>query len=112
MAAVVLLDHAGQWQQALVCERRMRQVLRPLGVRLGRGAPPARGALRLLQPAQPRLCYLACDAGWLAVLCDAGEWLALPRTLAVHAPEDLPALPQQDALVDELLEQLGEQAEG
>jgi hypothetical protein len=108
MAALVHFDSQGRWGETLVCERSIRAVLEPLGVAWGRVPALQLVTHRLVTPgASARLLYFRHGAGHVGVLCEPGEWLALPQqgAAAIGRPR---ALPTQEAFVSELLSLLGE----
>lgn len=118
MAAVVLFDADGNWQDTLVCEQRVAAALDGIGASHGRGdaagAVPA--GLRVLEPAgDAGVFYLPRTGGWVGVLCEAGEWVAVPAAAATFEaggePPGLgPLLPAREEFIERLLSLLGEDA--
>lgn len=114
MAAVVLFDRAGNWKDTLVCDRRMGDALHALGAVRGKGPPRGRAlrGLHVLQPdGEAGVFYLPRKDGWLGVLCDAGEWIAVPPALAAPDEDARRALPAPDAFIEHFLALLGEDAD-
>ncbi|MDB5860634.1 MAG: hypothetical protein JWQ76_4323 [Ramlibacter sp.] len=120
MVAVVLFDRAGGWRDTLLCEQRIADALRGVGATHGcdAGADAPAAGLRVLQPTDDDagVYYLPRAEGWLGVLCDAGEWVAVPAALASFAagaqePGPGTALPSQDDFIAHLLSLMGEDAE-
>lgn len=116
MAAVARFNADGEWHDTLVCAERVGAALREVDAVHGQGGHAAAtvSGRQLLQPeGDAALYYLATADGWLGVLCEAEEWLAVPLALPVLAPEQAPAglLPSQDDFIERLLAMMGEEAE-
>ncbi|MGB3072321.1 MAG: hypothetical protein WBC18_27500 [Ottowia sp.] len=157
MVALARFDAEGQWQDTWVCDDLVRQNLAPAGVRIGRwpvrqGAGQGLAAVRAAYGGElaalkqnggaeihlfrsgTGLFYLRSGEGFFGLLCEAGEWVALPAGLAHSfdagdAPAfevlrlfgqfrdvaeaatgaAVPALLPHDAFVAGLLERMGEE---
>ena len=115
MTAVVLFDREGNWQDTLVCAQRMRDALHDVGAVHGGAAERGTAAdLRVLQPTGAAgVFYLPHEGGWLGVLCEAGEWIAVPPALvyldAGETPPVTHRLPSQDDFIDRLLALFGDE---
>ncbi|NML43253.1 hypothetical protein HHL11_05790 [Ramlibacter sp. G-1-2-2] len=108
MSALVYFDRDGAWGETLVCEGRIRGGLQALGVVHGRGkAPPGVPVLR--PQGEAAVFYLALADGWAGLLCEAGEWVAVPEGL--HVAEPPAPLPAQDSFIGQLLALMGEDGE-
>lgn len=104
MGVLAIFDRQGRWADTHVCDALIRDHLAPLGAAWGRtdDAPPVADDVDL--HAAPdhgtQLVYLPTAAGFVGVLLEAGEWLAVPVALV---PDSTAALPSHDAFIDNLL---------
>jgi 1,2-dihydroxy-3-keto-5-methylthiopentene dioxygenase len=96
MGALATFDAQGAWGETHVCDGMLRQSLQPLGARWGRcdaagagpsapwqpvpGDPPWQQVIQVVEGSL--LIHLPHGSGHLGLLCEAGEWLALPPGLA------------------------------
>lgn len=115
MAVLVQFDRNGGWSDTLVCETRVRAGLAARGIAHGNGRPPAAspdGTVRRVRKGAT-LFYFPVDEGWLGLLCEAGEWVAVPAAQRHWFTEGggasvLPgALPAYDDFIERLLELTG-----
>jgi 1,2-dihydroxy-3-keto-5-methylthiopentene dioxygenase len=90
VAALVYFDGSGSWGETLVCDARVRAALGALGIEHGLAAPDGAWFQRRQEGASASsrircvvdgtsLIYLPHQAGWLGLLCEAGEWVTFPR---------------------------------
>lgn len=108
MTALVYFDQAGAWGETLVCEGHIGAGLQALGLAHGQGQAPA-GARVLRPQGEAEVFYFAHGGGWAGLLCEAGEWVALPAGLQLAEPRA--PLPAQDAFIEQLLALMGEEGE-
>ena len=115
MPVLAVFDAEGRWCDTHVCDGRINEHLGRQGVSWGREGAPA--GLRPLERAS--LFYVRTDDGYLGLLFEAGEWVALSAG-AEHffddgqaaPPRPLPAaLPHFDAFVEEVLMLTGNDAD-
>jgi 1,2-dihydroxy-3-keto-5-methylthiopentene dioxygenase len=115
MPVLAVFDAEGNWRDTHVCDGWINEHLARQGVAWGREAAPE--GQRILESAA--LVYLPTQDGYLGLLFEAGEWVALP----VDKPhffdageavsfDGLPAaLPLFEAFVEQVLSLTGNNAD-
>lgn len=108
MAALVRFDDTGGWGDTFVCDGLIQGTLQSAGVHWGRGrSGPARSdSVVHTFAGDAGLVYLRDAAGWLALLCEPGEFLRLPPGFAhVRVGRQSPpaGLPGLDDFITRLL---------
>jgi 1,2-dihydroxy-3-keto-5-methylthiopentene dioxygenase len=136
MGVLVHFDADGTWQDTHVCDHLIEEHLAPQGVSWGREAPTLGVASSADADAEVRvfdaagLFYLREGDGFIGLLCEAGEWVALPAGTGYFfdageetPPEALPlfaarpgggaapALPLLGDFIDRMLELTGHAAD-
>ena len=113
MPVLAVFDAQGSWRDTHVCDGWISDQLARHGVRWGRGEAEGQ---RVLDSAG--LFYLPTAQGYLGLLVEGGEWVAMPAG-APHffdageaaSPDGLPAaLPRFEAFVEEVLAMTGNDA--
>ncbi len=90
MPVLAVFDAEGRWCDTHVCDGRINEHLGRQGVSWGREGAPA--GLRPLERAS--LFYVRTDDGYLGLLFEAGEWVALVgRRRALSSTTAMPRRP-------------------
>ena len=115
MPVLAVFDAEGRWCDTHVCDGRISERLAGQGVTWGREEAPA--GQRALERAS--LFYVRTEDGYLGLLFEAGEWVAMPAGKPhffdageAGSLDGLPAaLPLFEAFVEEVLALTGNDAD-